>query len=207
MAVDVGAAARPSTRRGRPRDTQVDEVVLGAGAALFRDGGISAVTVSAIVARTGVARTTIYRRWPSRDALVVAVVQGAMGHEMVRRRRTVVETLYATADAIRRTCSSEAFRDVLPRMVAGVLAAPDSAEHLDVTLVLPNRAVLARAYQTGAAQEQLRAAVPADVVADMVAGAVLYRLLMTGAPPDQATTRTIVDVLLDGLRERPPAAR
>lgn len=197
---------QPSRARGRPRDASVDEVVLGAGAALFRDGGLEAVTVSAIVARTGVARTSIYRRWPSRDALSIAVVQRAMGQELIRRRRTVVETMYAAAEAIRLICSSDAFRDVLPCMIAGLLAPPDTAEHMDVSLMLPGRTVVAEAYRSGAAAESLASKAEPDVVADIIAGAVLQRLLMTGAPPDEATTRAIVDVLLDGLRERPRQA-
>lgn len=46
---------------------------MAAARELLQDGGIAAVTVEAVVARSGVAKTTIYRHWPSRSELVVAL--------------------------------------------------------------------------------------------------------------------------------------
>jgi len=48
--------------------------VLEAGVELLVEGGPNAVTVEAVVQRSGVAKTTIYRQWSSRDDLVVDVI-------------------------------------------------------------------------------------------------------------------------------------
>jgi AcrR family transcriptional regulator len=48
--------------------------VLEAGVDLLVEGGPNAVTVEAVVQRSGVAKTTIYRQWSSRDDLVVDVI-------------------------------------------------------------------------------------------------------------------------------------
>jgi AcrR family transcriptional regulator len=42
---------------------------------LLVEGGPSAVTIDAIVARSGVAKSTIYRHWPSRDDVLLAVME------------------------------------------------------------------------------------------------------------------------------------
>src|SRR5262250_285407 len=57
--------------RGRPRSEKARVAVLNAACDLFEEGGYPATTIEAIAARSGVAKTTIYRWWPNRAALVV----------------------------------------------------------------------------------------------------------------------------------------
>jgi AcrR family transcriptional regulator len=49
--------------------------VLRTATDLLVEGGPSAVTIDAIVARSGVAKSTIYRHWESRDDILVAVIE------------------------------------------------------------------------------------------------------------------------------------
>ena len=60
-------------RRGRPRHPETDERVLAAAADLLRENGPTGVTFEAVASRSGVARTTIYRRFDTRRELVAAV--------------------------------------------------------------------------------------------------------------------------------------
>jgi AcrR family transcriptional regulator len=60
--------------KGRPRDRRVDRSLLDAALALLAEGGPDALTIDAVAARAGVARTTVYRRWSGKDELVVAVL-------------------------------------------------------------------------------------------------------------------------------------
>ncbi len=56
-----------------PRIARTRATVLGAGADIVVEGGPGALTVDAVVARSGVARSTIYRHWPTRNDLLVEV--------------------------------------------------------------------------------------------------------------------------------------
>ncbi|MDR7360914.1 TetR/AcrR family transcriptional regulator [Nocardioides marmoribigeumensis] len=67
---DVPAVRRP----GRPREASVDRRLVEAVLALVRERGPRAVTIAAVSARSGVARTTVYRRFPDRRALLVAAL-------------------------------------------------------------------------------------------------------------------------------------
>ena len=49
--------------------------VLRAATDLLVEGGPSAVTIDAVVARSGVAKSTIYRHWQSRDDVLLAVME------------------------------------------------------------------------------------------------------------------------------------
>src|SRR2546430_14408242 len=60
-------------RRGRPRDSGVDQRVLDAAWELLLTGGYSGLNVDEVAERAAVAKTTLYRRWPTKDHLAVAV--------------------------------------------------------------------------------------------------------------------------------------
>jgi AcrR family transcriptional regulator len=69
----MGTKARRSDERGDPRIARTRATVLGTAADLVVEQGPTALTVDAVVARSGVARSTIYRHWPTRDDLLVDV--------------------------------------------------------------------------------------------------------------------------------------
>ena len=66
--------ASSTTPTPDPRIVRSRAAVLEAGVELLVEGGPNAVTVEAVAQRSGVAKTTIYRQWPSRDDLVVDVI-------------------------------------------------------------------------------------------------------------------------------------
>src|SRR4051794_23872567 len=68
---DLDASGR---RPGRPRDARHDEAILEATMALLSEAGYARLTIDGVAARAGVGRPTIYRRWPSKPALVVAAL-------------------------------------------------------------------------------------------------------------------------------------
>ena len=63
------------TAAGRPRDPTVDERISRAALLLLRENGPHAVHIDAVAARSGVARTTIYRRFRDRGALLTATLE------------------------------------------------------------------------------------------------------------------------------------
>lgn len=72
--------AETDARRGRPRRTETDERIVRATQELIREHGPSAVNVAAVSARSGVARTTIYRRYADRESLLGAALQPLAEH-------------------------------------------------------------------------------------------------------------------------------
>lgn len=61
--------------RGRPRSTESEELILKETYALLAKKGFSNFSVDEIVAKTGVAKTTIYRRWPNKSKLAMSAIQ------------------------------------------------------------------------------------------------------------------------------------
>lgn len=63
--------------RGRPRREGADEEILAVARALLEEHGYRALTVDVVAERARVAKTTIYRRWPSKGALISALIPPA----------------------------------------------------------------------------------------------------------------------------------
>lgn len=74
---DVRATAHPQqrSRAGRKRDPGRDGVILDAALAVLADHGYDGMTIDMVAARAGSARATVYRRWATKDDLVLAAVQ------------------------------------------------------------------------------------------------------------------------------------
>ena len=63
----------PATRApGRPVNPAIDEQLLGATQDLLVEEGFERLTMDAVARRCGASKATLYRRWPSKTALVVA---------------------------------------------------------------------------------------------------------------------------------------
>ena len=64
---------------GRPRRQETDRSIREAALSLLRERGPAAVTVEAVAAESGVAKTTIYRRYADREAVLRAALGAAIG--------------------------------------------------------------------------------------------------------------------------------
>lgn len=95
--------AAPSERkRGRPRDLTRDDLVLAATLDLLAERAYEHVSLDELAARTGRAKTTLYRRWTTKDDLVLAAVR-SMGHppeiEELPDRGSLRDDLLAVIDS------------------------------------------------------------------------------------------------------------
>ncbi len=86
----MGVAQEASTGRGRPRDRALDDRILDQLLTLLGSHGYAGLTLDELAARSGVAKTTILRRWPSKAAVAAAANARAPPRKsapVVRRRR------------------------------------------------------------------------------------------------------------------------
>lgn len=178
-------------RPGRPRNAAADRAILDAARLLLAESGFAGLTVEGVAARAGVAKTTVYRRWTSKSDLVVdAVVDsirapldpppGASGEDVVRALAAALAPPEVRAAYL--VLFAEAQRD--PVLRARVR---DRLVHPARDLV----AVLASAEAPDA---------DPDVVFDLVAGAVLHRVLITARPADEPFARQVAQAVRSAAR-------
>ena len=59
----------------RPRNAESDTAILAAASAVLREQGYDGLVVDDLARSVGVAKTTVYRRWPTKNHLVVSVLE------------------------------------------------------------------------------------------------------------------------------------
>ena len=68
------ASLEPASPEPASRSARTEKAILDATRELLSEAGVRHLTVEKVAARSGVAKTTIYRRWRSKDDLALAVL-------------------------------------------------------------------------------------------------------------------------------------
>jgi AcrR family transcriptional regulator len=191
---------------GRPRSATAEDAILRATIELIAQGGLDAATIQAVGDRSGVARATIYLRWPSRDALIQAALRKAIGRDPYPLTGDIEEDLRGGARQALGILSEPAFAKVLPSLIAALLKPDKGPDDLTFDLLFPNRRRVADEYRLSAADQGWRADIEAEVAVDLVLGTLLFELLATASPPTAARAEQVLDVVIAGLRRTDSAA-
>jgi AcrR family transcriptional regulator len=197
--------------RGRPRLPSTDDRILAATLELMRAGGAGEVTIDAVAARSGTAKTTIYRRWPSLESLFVDALRVA-----VRSRMDQVEEirefdrlhgspLRGAARQILSLVREPLFQSSFPLMARILLGEPALAERFRAEVFAPLRAVRRDDLLEMMAKGKVRRGVDPDLVFDLINGAVLYRALVGGRLDEDVADR-IADVVGRAIAPDVPAS-
>lgn len=113
-------ASRRATRRGRPRSPASEDALLQATLAILREDGYAGLTLDKVAARARASKTTIYRRWPKKENLLLAAFT-SMPFSGVPDRGSVVAEMLELQLAILRGNRSRTFRGTFG-LIAGICA-------------------------------------------------------------------------------------
>jgi AcrR family transcriptional regulator len=195
-AIDDPQAATGSPPRRR---TKTRPRVLSAASRILRRDGYARLTMERVAADSGVAKTTLYRRWPTKAALCMDLYLEVAGREL---HDPATGDIASDLKQITNTVVHLQTRTVAGPAFVGLIAEaqvnPDTradflAEFADRRRQV-TRAVLRRAIARG----QLRADTDVDLVIDALGGAVTFRLLQGHAPLTTRFTNALVTLLLSG---------
>ncbi|MEU4549987.1 TetR/AcrR family transcriptional regulator [Nonomuraea dietziae] len=179
----VTTSARPP---GRPR-SGVNAVVFAATLSTVHELGYARATVDRIAATAGVAKTTIYRRWPSKGVLIVDCLLDAFGPiplEGANRAELMSSAIHWIAAKIGQPGVGDAFAGVFSDAVSD----PALREVLSTRLQDPYRLAL----QDALGEPEHRVLFFIDVVV----GTLLHRMGMTGEPMADADVAALVEMVL-----------
>ncbi|KPM50797.1 TetR family transcriptional regulator [Frankia sp. CcI49] len=195
--------AEPS--RGRPRDPQIDGVVLASTRELLERKGFPETTIQAVARHAGVGASTIYRRWPSRVELIESAIFPGIGALDVAPAGDVREDLRRYIAAYRELFSSPAARAAIPGLLAAYQAEPERHGTL-VERVGQDVRPAFRATLAAADPGTIDPEVDPDAVMDLLIGATLYYSFIrpfAGRPDDADQGNQddrVGDLLLRALR-------
>jgi AcrR family transcriptional regulator len=183
-------------RRGRPRSKEFDESILAATLELAGEVGITGMSMDDLAQRAGVSKATIYRRWPSKEILVVQALQSAMlPFDHVDTGGVVEDLRQFLGQMVARMSKKDRMNDVLPHLIE--MATHDAALRNAVDDYVESRRVPVRqVLERGIDRGELAADTDTETLLDALLGPIIYRRLLSGGVLDTDFVDRLIGLVL-----------
>jgi AcrR family transcriptional regulator len=198
-------------RRGRPRDPAVGEAILAATRELLVELGYSGLTIEGVAARAGVAKPTIYRRWPVKGALVSEACFGKTKAMPMPDTGVVAGDLRIIVGwGVDEFMAPEA-RAALPGLVSELQSDSAVRRLFQQRVLEPEYARVRRVLERARDRGELRTDVDLELLMDALVGTVFARAVLLDHPLDDRLVDELVELALSGAvrsdRETPGRSR
>ena len=194
----AGSTCTP--RVGRPRSVAADTAILDATVELFADLGFEGVSIEAVAERAGVAKSTVYRRYPTKIDLVMAAWEDcSSGPATAVDTGSLTDDLVAAAQHLRAVFTESRLGRAVPSALAAKARFPEFGEAHDRFIAArraPMVAMIERSIEAGA----LRPDTDAQLLIDLITGTIFYRAFNTGGSLADDHLRALVDHAVDSFR-------
>ncbi|RKN45559.1 TetR/AcrR family transcriptional regulator [Streptomyces hoynatensis] len=178
--------------------------ILGAAREVLSAQGYAALTIEAVAAAAGVGKSTIYRWWPSKEALVADALAEIFRAEEIPDLGDTRAELRHAVDMTIDNYANEDMAASLPALAAGLLHHPELLARFRESFLSRKRENIAAALRRGVRRGDLPDDLDTDLVQDVWAGTIVYRRLMTGAPLDADLAERLVRLVLHSPPLRAP---
>lgn len=200
----AGDAGGARGRGGRYLDGSRDVVLREAALALLAEVGYDRLTMDAVAARAGAAKTTIYRRWRGKAELVVDALDGLKGVPEVPDTGSLRQDLNALAESI---ASAESRFGA--RMTVGMVSALARDSELrrvfGEKFLAPRMAGFRAVFEQAVARGEMPAGHDLDLLARLFPALALQQLAMSGELPGTGFASRIMDEVVYPLATAPAA--
>ncbi|GLZ10406.1 TetR family transcriptional regulator [Actinomadura sp. NBRC 104425] len=191
-------AARDGVRApGRPRSERAEKAIIDAVIDLLaEESGVAGVSIEAVAARAGVGKTTIYRRWPNKEALIVHALATMKGPLPQPSGASVREDLLTLARGLR----SERARKRIQcfwNVVGAAEKHPELYDRYRQDVIEPRREVFRDVLRRGVRTGEVRPDVDVEAAVAMLIGSLTGRFPTERQPDDFPDA--VVDTLLRGI--------
>jgi AcrR family transcriptional regulator len=181
-----------------PRVTRTHHLVLDAATELLAEEGFGGFTVDGVAARSGVAKTTIYRHWPTRVDLLSATM--ACFNDCTATPDT--GSLRSDLDVLLKELAVELaeapWSKSMPGMLEGAERDPDLAAH-HLAVFDAHAAALREVLMRGQGKGELRADANLEVAFAALAGPLFFRRLVLRQPTTAGQVDELIEQVLSGI--------
>jgi AcrR family transcriptional regulator len=195
-------AAAQAPKGGRPRNEELHQAMLKAALDLVLEVGFRAVSIEAIAAKTGVGKTTLYRRWPNKAAVIMEAFIGQLGpasrfpenERAVERLRLQMQT------------TAKSFRGRVGALVRALMAEaqfdPELAKAFRDNWTLPRRKLVFGILEDAIRQGEMRADIDVEATIDLLYAPIYYRLQMGTGPISESYVDKVFEQAMEGHLDR-----
>jgi AcrR family transcriptional regulator len=193
-------------RKGRPPSEAAvsHRAIMDAVYALLQEKSVRDLTMEAVAKRAKVGKPTLYKWWPTKAALVLAMLCERMAPNL--EKPTVLTAEASLHLRVRRLI--DAFNGPFGKIVAGLIAEGQSDPAIRQAFfdrwVSPRRAATIADLQRGKDTGELRPDTDPDLLNDAIFGAIYYRFLLGSCPFTRRFGEELVEHAIRGHRSKMP---
>ena len=196
MRTTLLAAADHLPRTPERRRARSERAILDATRALLAEVGVRGLTIEGVAARSGVAKTTIYRRWRDKDELALAAVWNDLA--ALQAPPDVGDTraeLRAFVEPVIGVLRSPLLGSVIRGLTSKIAESGDLSRMYREDFVEPRLAQLSEVIRRGVERGDLRSDTEVRLVHELLVGPVFYRLRYSGQPLDDGLVARVTDAV------------
>lgn len=186
---------RQRAMRGRPKDERIDHDVVIAVLNSLKTKGYRYITIEKIAKTVKRARTSLYRRWPSKRHLVAYAVVSTLDEDPAPNTGSLRRDLICAVDTLRRAFSGP-LGQALPGLVADMAHDPELARMIRQQVLIRRRSSIKNAISRGIARSEARRDIHIDVLIDLLTAPCYFRVLFGHARITRPFVETVVDYAL-----------
>ena len=200
----VGGVDKARGRGGRSLDSSRDLVLREAALALLAEVGYDRLTMDAVAARAGAAKTTIYRRWPGKAELVVDALASLKGAPEIPDTGSLRQDLRALAESIT-SAESRFGAQVTIGMVSALTRDAELRRVFGEKFIAPRMAGFRTVFERAVARGEMPGGHDLDLLARLFPALALHQLVMSGELPGTRFACQIMDEVVYPLATAPAA--
>jgi AcrR family transcriptional regulator len=199
-----GDAASQKRAPGRPRSEESRQSILRSTLKLLKqERGFAELSIEAIAADAGVGKTTVYRWWPTKAALVADAFSASAEQELL-----FPDTGNVCGDmSLQMRRLIRIFRSERGKIVAALLAGgqsdPELIEAFRERFLFPRRRQAYKTLQRGIDRGELPKNSDLDLILDSLYGPIYMRFLIRHAKLDEGFADELCGLVLEGRRGSP----
>jgi AcrR family transcriptional regulator len=193
---------RPAARKGRPPSDMAAShaAIMDAVYVLLQEKSVRDLTMEAVAKRASVGKPTLYKWWPTKATLVLAMLCERMAPNLAMP--TVLTAEESLRLRVRRLI--DAFNGPFGKIVAGLIAEgqsePAIRQQFFDRLVSPRRTATLADLERGKNAGELRSDTEPDLLNDAIFGAIYYRFLLRSGPLTRRFGEELVEQVIRGHR-------
>lgn len=185
-------------RRGRPRSAETEQAILDSAYAIMASAGPAAASIEAVARNCGVSKMTIYKWWPSREALLIdAFLRQASamlplpdsGDPQARLRKHAIAYVKAL---------NGDFGKVQLAVIAECIAGTGSAKIFSDRYLAIRRELAVKIIRAGQNDGSIRASESAGDLYDRIYGTLFYQYVFGFRALTKVYAETLVTAVLAG---------
>lgn len=162
---------------GRPRSVESHQSILQATLALLAEIGFDAMSIEAIAARAGVGKTTIYRRYVSKEELVADAIENMREEVVIPNTGNLWGDIDALIENAAQITLSPLGRQTVAMIISSASSNSQFAQIYWTKYLQPRRQAFAIVLERAKARNEIQPEIDPNLVFDMVSGVMLYTLI------------------------------